>query len=138
MNTEQTEQSNHKGGAPRKFTPEQIAEIYAALEDYIDGEPDPMIVRFCVFNPVALKYKVLKDNILDMPEFEHLVKFAQQKEEIFLVDAGMETPRSLTMSIFRLKQPRHGYRDRFEQDITTQGEKISFVNTVPRPGKAKE
>lgn len=117
-----------------KLKPWQRQEIKAAFVKYIEDTDDPNIAAFVSFDPVAIKHKVTKSDMYDNKHFDALTKRAITKQEAYLLKQGMSN-QNVTMAIFRLKQPYHGYRDRFEQDITTGGEKITFANTVPRPGK---
>lgn len=110
----------HPGGRPTKLTPEQRKEVFEAFKLYIERTPDATIVGFCAFDPVGQKYLITKDNIYDWEEFSELRKYAIQKQEAYLVQAGGTGRYNPTMAIFRLKQPQHGYTDR--QDINTQGE----------------
>jgi len=67
----------------------------------------------------------------DWLDMAKLMRILLSKQRTYLLRKGMNS-QNVTMSIFRLKQPYHGFRDRFEQDITSQGEPIKFINTVPR------
>lgn len=122
----------HPGGRPPKLTPEQRKEVLAAFRLYIERTPDPTVVGFCANDPVGFKYLLTRDNINDWPEFSTLQKFCIQKQESFLLMAGGAGRYNPTLAIFRLKQPQHGYRDRTEQDITTDGQAlpvmVQFIN----------
>lgn len=124
-------------GKEPKLKPRQRAEIKAAFEKYIETTEDPNIAQFVAYNPVALKHKVTKRDMYENKHFDKLKMWALAKQEAYLLKVGM-TSQNVTMAIFRLKQPYHGYRDRVEQDITTGGEKISFTNQVPRPEVRKQ
>lgn len=117
-----------------KLKPWQRQEVKAAFVKYIEGTEDPNIAGFVSYDPVAIKYGVTRRDMYDSKYFDPLTKRAITKQEAYLLKVGMAS-QNVTMAIFRLKQPYHGYRDRFEQDITTAGEKITFTNAVPRPGK---
>lgn len=122
----------------KKVTAPQLKEVLKAFNEYIDEIDDPLIAEFVSMNPVARKYEITQDNIKEWPQLGKLVRILVAKQERYLVRKGMNG-QSTAMSIFRLKQPQLGYRDRVEQDVTTGGEKIKFVNTVPRAGQeAKE
>jgi hypothetical protein len=115
----------------RKVTPEQAAEIKAAFKAYIEDLDDPLISEFVSTDPVPLKYEITEDNMNDWLDMAKLMRILLSKQRTYLLRKGMNS-QNVTMSIFRLKQPYHGFRDRFEQDITSQGEPIKFINTVPR------
>jgi hypothetical protein len=117
-------EKKHAGGRPPKLTPDQRKEVYDALVMYIARTPDPTIVGFVSWDPVPISYDVSDDNINDWEEFSRLRKRAVKKQEAFLLQAGGTGKFHPTMAIFRLKQPVHGYKDRFEQDVTSAGEKI--------------
>ena len=126
------------GRPPRrvhKLTPQQRKEVYEAFEDYITHTDHPLPAEFVATDPTATKYWVTKHNLEDWPEFRDLCDRAYAKQEMHLVRAGMTNNQQTTMSIFLLKQHWLGYRDRFDNDITSKGEKITFMNTVPRPEK---
>lgn len=118
----------------RKHSKEDVEKIKQALLDFIEDEDDPMLAKFLSFNPVALKHWVTQDDLNNYREFRPAVERAIKKQEAYVLQKGMNG-QSTAMSIFRLKQPQFGYRDKFEQDITSNGEKVQFVNTVPRPSK---
>lgn len=120
-----------------KLKPRQRYEIKDAFEKYIAETEDPNIAAFVSYSPVALKHSVTKKDMYDNKHFEKLKQRALAKQEAYLLKVGM-TSQNVTMAIFRLKQPYHGYRDRTEQDITTAGEKITFTNAVPRPEAKKQ
>lgn len=106
------------------YTPEQIQEIVDDLAAYISEHDDPTIVGF---TSTYTKYHVNKDYISDHDEFSELRKAAIEKQEAFLLNGATNNKLNPTVSIFRLKQPQHGYRDKFEQDVTSNGESISPV-----------
>lgn len=112
----------------------QMAELKADFAKYIEDTPDPTIATYCTVSPVAKKYWVTKENMYSWKALDPLTKRATTKQEAWLLEQG-NNGKNVIMAIFRLKQPVHGYRDKFEQDITSHGEKITFTNAVPRPGK---
>lgn len=121
----------------KKVSYEERAEIHAAFENYITDHDDPRLSGFLANDPVALKYWVTPEDMEDWTEMELLLRRAHIKQEDYLNQKGMNG-QATAMSIFRLKQPWHGYRDRFEQDISSGGEKITFINSVPRPEVEKK
>lgn len=108
-------------GRPPKLTDEQRAEVLQAFSDYIKRTPDPIIVGFCVWDPVAEKYNVTDDDIYNWSSFNGLRKRAVMKQEAYLATGAATNKLNATMAIFRLKQPTHGYTDRqlVDQVVTT-------------------
>lgn len=123
--------------APRKLNDERLQEVAKAFEVYIQEKDDPIIAGFLAYDLTALKYWVNDEDLERNPILKRYKGRALKKQEAYIVGKGMNG-QSTAMSIFRLKQPYFGYKDRVEQDITTNGERISFANTVPRPEKKKK
>lgn len=114
-------------GRPRKYNPQQLAEIAKDLEDYIEATEDPILSAF-VAN--YKKYDVLDDYVYEAPEFAVLKKRALKKQEGFLLKKAGSGDYNASLAIFRLKQPQHGYKDKFEQavDVTSKGEQVATVD----------
>lgn len=117
-----------------KCTPEQRQEILAAFTQYVDDVSYPIIAEFLGDNDTALAYNVTKANLSDWPEFAAQMRRAYYKQETWLVQTGQDK-RNAAFNMFLLKQPWIGYQDRVQQDITTEGQQIQFINAVPRPPK---
>lgn len=124
----------HPGGRPQMYTPEQIQEIVKDFSDYIDRSPDSTIVGF---TSGYTKYNINKDYISDHEEFSELRRRAIEKQEHYLLYGATAGRLNASVSIFRLKQPQHGYKDRLDSDITSMGEKIDPV-VIYRPEKLDE
>lgn len=103
----------NKVGRPQIYTPEQIKEIVKDFEQFIDDNVDPRITKFCV---EYKKYRVNKDYISDHEEFSELRKRAIQKQEDYLLEGAVTNKLNPMFSLFRLKQPQHGYKDRTETE----------------------
>lgn len=114
----------HAGGRPRKLTVAETQEVYEALEQYILDEDDPTIVGFCAWNETAIQYRINDSNLYDWPEFSGLIKWAIKKQEANLLKQGGAGKYNPTLAIFRLKQPQHGYTDKSQTDVTTNGKEI--------------
>lgn len=114
----------HAGGRPPKLTSEQKQEVYESLQSYILSNDDPTIVGFVSVNDTAIQYNLNDSNLYDWPEFSGLIKRAIKKQEAYLLDGATKNKLNATMAIFRLKQPQHGYKDRTETDVTTNGKDI--------------
>jgi hypothetical protein len=106
------------------YTPEQIQEIVDDFTAYIKDNDDPTIVKFTANYE---KYSINKDYINNHEEFCELRKKAIQKQEAFLLEGATNNKTNPTFSIFRLKQPQHGYKDRIDTDLTSGGEKIKPI-----------
>lgn len=117
-----------------KIPSEQRQEVYKAFSDWIAQTDFPIMAAFVSENPVAMRYMVTKYNMFDWREMRPLVDLAIAKTEAYLVRKGMNGQAS-GMSIFVLKQAWHGYTDKTEQNITSDGEKVKFFNTLPRGTK---
>lgn len=117
-------EEKHAGGRPQMYTKEEINIIANDFAEYIVLTDDPTIVKFTsTYN----KFSINKDYISDHKEFSELRKKAIEKQEAYLLDGATQNKLNPTVSIFRLKQPQHGYRDRFETDITTNGDNINPI-----------
>lgn len=117
----------------RKFTDDQYQEVVAAFENYILDTEDPFIAGFIAYDPTALEYHVRDDDFSAKayPDLADLAQLAFKKQEAYMLKKGMNG-QSTAMSIFRLKQRYHGYSDKFDQNITSNGESVQFINTLPR------
>lgn len=129
-----------------KTTKAQRREIAAAYEAFVDANEDPHAASFVVTDPVARKYWVTKDNVYDWGELALITQRALAKQESYWRDKG-KNGQATAMSIFVLKQKQIGYQDRVDQNVTSNGERVTFVNTLPRgakvevkklPGRAKK
>lgn len=112
------------GGRPTKLTQAQRAYVWNALFEYIQNEDDPTIVGFVAYDPAANEYDVTRDNINDWPEFSTLIKKATTKQEAYLLKNASKNRINPTFAIFRLKQPVHGYSDKTQTDLTTNGKDL--------------
>lgn len=108
-------------GRPPKLTVEERAEVLEAFRSYIERTPDPTVVGFCANDPIGWKYLLTRDDINNWEEFYTLRKYAIEKQESYLLLAAGNGRYNATMGIFRLKQPQHGYTDKTQQDLTTNG-----------------
>lgn len=117
--------AKHAGGRPPKLTKLERKEVYDAFKQYLERTPDATIVGFCAYDPVGAKYLITKENLYDWEEFSPLRKYAIQKQEAYLLQAGGTGQYNPTMAIFRLKQPQHGYTDKSEVD-----QKVEMVQPI--------
>lgn len=116
-----------KVGRPLKLTEGEREAVYNAFSRFILDNADPRITKFISVDEVALQYNITKDNMYDWEEFSELRKRAINKQEDYLLENGGIGKYNPTIAIFRLKQPQHGYKDRVEQDITSDGKGIAPV-----------
>lgn len=114
-----------------KLNKDERMEVLRAYQMYVQEMEDPHDAGFIAHSDVAQKYFITKQNLIDWKEFRPWRDLANAKQEDYLL-----TAKNTVMSIFRLKQPAHGYKDKTEQDITTNGERVTFHNTLPRVAKA--
>lgn len=117
------------GGRPPKLKPEQKQEVFDAFAEYIVSTDDPTVPDFVTSETICYRYNVLDHDIYNWQEFNQLVKRAVKKQEAYLLKQGGAGKYNPTLAIFRLKQPQHGYRDRFETDITSKDEQIGQAIT---------
>lgn len=114
-------------GRPQTYKPEQIAEMVSDFAKFINENEDPRIVHFTsTYN----KYTINKDYISDHAEFSELRKKAIEKQEDYLLRGATKNELNPMFSLFRLKQPQHGYKDRTEQEHS------GSVNVIPILGGA--
>lgn len=124
---------------PQTLTPEQIQQVVNDFEAYIEREEDPTIVGFCAsYPPIILsdneekdkvhKHYINKNYIGDHDEFSELRNTAIQKQEAYLLKWATSNKLNTTMSIFRLKQPQHWYKDRQEIEHSWKIEWIKDIS----------
>lgn len=120
MARKKREDGKNATGTPPILTPTQIQEIVKDFKEYIDKEEDPTISWFIASYP-SIYSKTLKkdwflnkDYITDHDEFSELRKRSILKQEAYLLKWWTKWTTNATVSIFRLKQPQHGYSDKQE------------------------
>jgi len=119
--------ARNKGGRPQTLTAKQIQNVKHDLEKYIDSNEDPTIVGFTssykkVKTNKGKEFHINKDYINNHDEFCELRRRAIEKQEAYLVGGSTQNKLNPTVSIFRLKQPQHGYRDKQEVEQHNTGE----------------
>lgn len=122
----------------RKLTDEMYSEVVQAFQEYVLSTDDPLICEFISYNPLAIRYHVHDDDFTSpiYPKLREWALLCNKRSETYMLRKGMNG-QSTAMSIFRLKQRQHGYTDRVEQNITSNGERVIFTNTLPRAAKEK-
>lgn len=110
---------------PQTLTPEQIEKVVLDFEKWIEKEADPTIVGFTSSYPAielesGKKFYINKEYIRDHNEFSQLRTRAIQKQEAYLQRGATRGDLNASISIFRLKQPQHGFTDKtqVENDST--------------------
>lgn len=119
--------STARMGRPPKLNEDELKELYDELAQYINDNDDPIISDFLSSNDYAISHKINDSNLYDWTDFSVLIKRLVRKQETFLLRNGGKGVYNPTLAIFRLKQPQHGYRDRYETDLTTNGESINLT-----------
>lgn len=117
-----------------KASSEQRQEVAEAYDAYVERTDLPLIAEFCVFDPVARKYGILKDEFDLWRELQPGKRRGHLKQEAYLFKTGMKA-NNPAFTIFLLKQERIGYRDRYDNVNTDTGQKVMFNNTLQRPVK---
>ena len=141
MTDENKTEEKNKGGRPQKLTPEQLQKIVDDFKAYILKEEDPTIVGFTCEYPILIdiykeEFYLNKDYISDHDEFSELRKRAIQKQENYMQKGAVKNELNSSMSIFRLKQPQHGFTDKSELKQENIGEPTRiFINTKPKDDK---
>lgn len=112
----------HPGGRPLKFkTPE---ELLAKAEEYFATVPQ----EEWMITGLAVHLDTSRSTLCDYDkkdEFSDTVKAIKEKIEMAYEKRGLKVGNAF--DIFRLKNM--GWRDRFENDLTTAGEKLS-INVI--------
>jgi hypothetical protein len=88
-------------GRPDFFDWDEIKDL---LDEYISSTEDPQLKEFCLGKLVP-GYDALNERAKTDGELSQLVKDLIAKQEVYLTRQGG------AMSIFRLKQACHGFRD---------------------------
>lgn len=119
---------------PQTLTPEQIDDIRQEFAEYIETNDDPTIVGFVSSHPKielndGKEFYLNKDYMSDHDEFSELRKRAIEKQEDYLLKNATINKANPTIAIFRLKQPQHGYKDKFEQELTLKEVDLSDRQT---------
>ena len=108
-----------EAGRPRIYNADDVCK---ALDVYIDSNEEPLIQEFC------LQYDISKDQLYvisqrdeeDSKRLADSMKKAIAKQEVFLVKNATRRTIDPVFSMFRLKQPCHGYTDRHEVTIDSK------------------
>jgi hypothetical protein len=114
------------GYKPAKYDPE---DIYIKLTEYISQNEDPLVQEFCVnygisttrFYEIASTHDGIKDSI----------KKAMDKQEAYIVRNAAAKKISEAFSIFRLKQPQHGWTDK--QELQVDAKVVTFEGNDKLP-----
>jgi hypothetical protein len=129
--------SGKRLGGPTKLTTSQELDILNELTEYINNTDFPNLAEYCTAMPTAVAYDVLPDNLYNRPHvYERQLKRLNQKAESHLLGL-LRQGKATAGAIFILKQPRHGYTDKQDFDLTSGGQPVKFTNLVPRPKKTK-
>ncbi len=88
------------------YTPERLAEIKQAIEDYTEKTVIPILAEF------SYTYGVLRQELYKHPELSDAIKNLMAKKEFQLEKMAMTNKVNSTFAIFSLKQL--GWRDKQE------------------------
>jgi hypothetical protein len=134
----------NKGGRPSKLT----EELCEKAETYIAEKQDtelPSQVGLAVFLDISLKtlhnWSNIDENDAEITDetkalatrFLHTLEDVETYQHYHAVNRGLiGTYNSV---ITKLVLANHGYADKVNSDLTTNGNDITFINDVPRPTK---
>jgi len=100
-----------KRGRPLKF---KVEDIIIALNKYINEIEQPFIQEF------ALNYDISREHLYELSrknkDLSDTIKKAIEKQELYMLKNASERKIDPTFTIFRLKQPCFGYKDKHELD----------------------
>ena len=103
------EESKNKGGRPRIYSAEKIADD---LELYINNTDDPYVEEFSLmqpFNPETL-YRLAKEN----ERLSNTIKRVHEKQKMRTIRKAESGEINTTFAIFKLKQKCYGWTDKTE------------------------
>lgn len=120
----------HAGGRPLKFqTVEQLDSMIEEYFSYCDIEKKPYTIT-----GLALWLDTTRETLLDYqerPEFSDTIKRAKSKCENWVEENALMNKINATTAIFNLKN-NYGWKDKTEQDITSQGQQLGVVILPPK------
>ncbi len=93
------------------YTPERLAEIKQAMEEYIKNSAIPILAEFAFNNDIR------RQTLYEIPELADTRKKMMEKKEFQIEKMAMTNKINSTFAIFSLKQM--GWRDKHE--IETKG-----------------
>ena len=97
------------------YTPERLAEINQAIEDYTEKTAIPILAEF------SYNYGILRPELYKHPELGYAIKNLMAKKEFQLEKMAMTNKINSTFAIFSLKQM--GWRDKHELELATKDDK---------------
>ena len=121
-------------GRPKTYKPEMVekARRYIANHEEFD-DPVPTVAGLaCVLGVVRETcYAWAKDE--DKPEFSDILKELAQKQERCLVRGGLMS--EFNAPIAKMMLAKHGYSDRVDTDVTTNGKDMpgAITRTIVDP-----
>ena len=103
------------------YTPERLAEINKAIEEYTEKTAIPILAEF------SYNYGVLRQELYKHPELSDAIKNLMAKKEFQLEKMAMTNKVNSTFAIFSLKQM--GWRDRHELEHIVNTEVIDSLRS---------
>lgn len=127
--------SNEKnlGGRPKQLTPELIEKARGFLATCVDkidpNHPKGFSVSFPSFEKFALYLGVHRDTLYawasENPQFSDILGEVKHKQAEKLIEGGLSGAYSHVIA--KLLLSKHDYRDQVDSDVTTGGEKLTFL-----------
>ena len=105
-----------------------IDDIIQSLEKYIELNEEPLVQEF------ALNYGISRSRLYELAEkndiLSYTIKKAIEKQEVYLLKNASRNLINPTFTMFRLKQPTFGYKDKTEidQNIGNKDDKPLNIN----------
>lgn len=122
-------------GRPTKLTKELIAQADKYLGQIDKNTEIPTVEGFAMFLNLHRDtvYDWVKQDSPLAKQFSDIFKEVQQAQAAIVINGAIFG--HLNPVISKLLLVKHDYIDRRDSDVTTNGNDITFVNDVPRPGK---
>lgn len=120
----------HPGGRPLKF--KSVEDLEELIQGYFvdcDQEKKPYTIT-----GLALWLDTSRETLInyeERPEFFDAIKRAKSKCENWIEENALTNKVNPTTAIFNLKN-NYGWKDKTEQDITSQGQQLGVVILPPK------
>ena len=130
-------------GRPSKLTPELIEKAFDYIFVADQGEPFGICAGYTTDGSViptieglALFLNISRETIYvwekENDGFSDIVGNLRNQQASMLLNGGLSGKYNPTIAKLILSG-KHGYIEKREEDITSKGEQVMFVNDVPRP-----
>lgn len=108
-------------GRPKEY---DVNDIIEQLNIYIGKTAEPLIQEF------ALKYDIPREYLYQLAykneELSYTIKKAINKQEVYLLRNASKRTIDPTFTMFRLKQPCFGYKDKQEVESHNTNENLNY------------